>query len=271
MTAGAPHRVGAILRKEMAELRAAKGVLLAPLAMLLVSVAIPVFVSTVLPAWTGERLDGDTDVVALARGAQVPGGARLGDAAVVQAFLLHQFLPLLALVPIVGGMALVTTSIVGEKQARTLEPLLATPITSGELLVAKIGAAFGVALTLGALGFAVLAGAAAVAGLPGVVGTLVSPRPIALVALVAPAATLVALTLGAIVSTRAKDARSAQQIGVVVVLPFVLVFLAGLDGDVALTTPALVGAAAGLLAAAGALGAVAVALFDRERVLTDWT
>lgn len=265
------RRVGAIVRKEAAELRAAKGVLLAPLAMLLVSVAIPLVVGTVLPAWTGERLDSAADVVEMARGAHVPGGARLDDAAVVQAFLLHQFLPLLALVPIVGGMALVTTSIVGEKQARTLEPLLATPLTSAELLAAKIGTAFAVAVALGALGFAVLAGAAAVAGLPGVAGTLVSPRPLALVALVAPAATLVALTLGAIVSTRAKDARSAQQVGVVVVLPFVLVFLAGLDGAAALSTPALVGAAAALLAAAAALGAVAVALFDRERILTDWT
>ena len=35
-------------------------------------------------------------------------------------------------------MSVASDSIIGEKQARTLEPLLATPITTFELLAAKI-------------------------------------------------------------------------------------------------------------------------------------
>ena len=42
--------------------------------------------------------------------------APLGDEAMVQAFLLDRFLPLIVLVPVVGAMALVTTSIVDELQ-----------------------------------------------------------------------------------------------------------------------------------------------------------
>ena len=57
----------------------------------------------------------------------------------MQALLIGQFLPLLVLVPVIGAMALVTTSIVDELHARSLEPLLATPITTLELLVAKAG------------------------------------------------------------------------------------------------------------------------------------
>ena len=57
---------------------------------------------------------------------------------VVQLFLFQQFLTLFLLTPITGAMAFAAHAIVGEKQARTLEPLLATPITTTELLVAKV-------------------------------------------------------------------------------------------------------------------------------------
>jgi ABC-2 type transport system permease protein len=264
-------RLLALMHKEAADLRTAPGVLLGPLAMLAVAVATPLAVAVVLPAWSGERLDDAGDLVELARTVAAPGGAALDDAAAVQAFLLHQFLPLLALIPVIGAINLVTTSIVSEKQARTLEPLLATPLTTGELLLAKTGSAFLVAAALGALGFVLLVGAVAMFGLPGVAGTLFTARPLTFVWAVAPAASLVALTLGAIVSARANDARSAQQAGVFVVLPFVAVFVAGLSGALTLTTPLLWAATAALLALAAAFWALAVRLFDRERMLTDWS
>jgi ABC-type Na+ efflux pump permease subunit len=263
-------RVAALMSKESADLRAAKGVLLAPLAMLATAVATPLLIALVLPAWVGESLDAADDVVELARTVGLPGVAGLDDAALVQAFLLHQFLPLLALVPVIGAMTLVTTSIVGEKQARTLEPLLATPLTAAELLLAKTASAFAVSVLLAALGFVVLAGIVAGFGLPGVAGTLFTARALTFVWAVAPAAALVALTMGAIVSTRAKDARSAQQAGVLVVLPFVAVFVAGLSGELTVTTRALWTATAALIALAAGLWAIAVRLFDRERMLTDW-
>ena len=56
----------------------------------------------------------------------------------MQLFLFQQFLMLFLLTPITGAMALAAHAIVGEKQARTLEPLLATPITTFELLAAKV-------------------------------------------------------------------------------------------------------------------------------------
>src|SRR5207244_12698711 len=47
-------------------------------------------------------------------------------------------LMLVLLTPITGAMALAAHAVVGEKQAHTLEPLLATPITTIELLLAKV-------------------------------------------------------------------------------------------------------------------------------------
>jgi ABC-2 type transport system permease protein len=264
-------RIRALGGKEVAELRAAKGVLLGPVAMLVTAVLMPLVLAVGVPAWSGEPLDDTADLVRLAQQFQVPGAAGLSDAALVQALLLHQFLPLMALVPVVGAMTLVTTAIVGEKQARTLEPLLATPLTTAELLVAKTGTAFVLALTLLATGLVLLIAGTALAAAPGVAATLVTGRVIALLGGVAPAASLVALTLGAIVSSRAKDARAAQQAGVVVVLPLVGGFVAQLNSQTAFSTADLLLATAGLVAVAAGLGWVAVRVFDRERILTEWT
>ena len=45
---------------------------------------------------------------------------------------------MLVLVPVTSAMSVAAYSVVGEKQARTLEPLLATPITTFELLAGKV-------------------------------------------------------------------------------------------------------------------------------------
>lgn len=264
-------RVRALMAKESAELRYSPGVLIGPVAMLLTAVLMPVAIAVWLPAWSGESLDAAGDVVGLAREFTGPGGAGLTDAALVQVLLFHHFLPLVALVPVVGAMTLITTAVVGEKHARTLEPLLATPLTSAELLLAKTATALAVALASLVAGYVLLLGLVAALALPGVAATLLSARALVLVTGVAPAASLVALTLGAIVSTRARDARSAQQTGVVVVLPLVAGFVAQLNGMVAITTADLAAVTLGLLVLATALAVVAVRAFDRERILTQWT
>jgi len=264
-------RIRALSDKELAELRASKGVLLGPLAMLATAVLMPVVIAVGVPAWSGAPLEAPADLVRLAREIAPPGAASLPDAALVQVLLFHQFLPLMALVPVVGAMTIITTAIISEKQARTLEPLLATPLTTAELLIAKTGTAFGVALGSLALGYTLFLALVAATALPGVAATLLTPRALALVGGVAPSASLVALTLGAIVSTRARDARAAQQAGVVVVVPIVAGFVAQLNGQLTLSTGGLVAATLLLLALAAGLGAIAVRWFDRERILTRWT
>ena len=266
-------RLRALLAKEAAELRAGKGVLLAPLVMLLTAVAVPFVVAIGVPAWSGETLDDAEDVVALARdlGRTTRGMDRLDAAGAVQAFLLHQFLPLLLLVPVTGALSLVTTSVVGEKQSRSLEPLLATPLTTAELLAAKIGIAFAVSLALLAMGYVLMVAVAAGLASPGVAATLVTARPIALVAALAPAVSAVTLVLGVIASARAKDARGAQQFGVVVVLPVVGLFVAQMSGQMLLRSRDILLGSAGLWVLALLLLWVGVRVFDREHILTKWT
>jgi hypothetical protein len=136
-------RVAALLGKELTDLRGRPGIFFPGLFTGAVAILLPVFVAMLVPAFTGERLSDSADLqIALELYRQQPGARALGPEAAIQASLFQQFLVLLVLSPVAAAMSIAAYSVIGEKQARTLEPLLATPLTTFELLLAK---------TLGAL------------------------------------------------------------------------------------------------------------------------
>jgi len=145
-------RVGALLGKELADLRGRPGLFFPALFTGAIATLMPVFVTVLVPAFTGERLADSADFqIALELFRQQPWARELNAEAAIQASLFQQFLVLLVLSPVAASMSLAAASVVGEKQARTLEPLLATPITTFELLLAKVLGAFHPALVLSIL------------------------------------------------------------------------------------------------------------------------
>lgn len=266
-----PSRVQALVVKELLEIRRNPGVLL-PMVAMAIAVAIPFVIAIWVPRLVGDRLADDADVgrAVEAAVAFMPDLAGLPPEAAAQAFLFQQFLLLFLLLPAAGAMSLAAYSIIGEKQTRSLEPLLATPITTTELLAAKVLAAALPPLVIeGAILALYFAGIAALAE-PGVPGALLTGRTLLIVGVLGPLIALVALLLAAIVSSRVNDPRSAQQIGVVVILPVVAVLISQFAGVFWLTVPLMVAGAAGLAALWVALLAIGVRVFDRETILTRW-
>jgi ABC-2 type transport system permease protein len=128
--------VSALLAKELADLRGRPGLFFPALFTGLIATLLPVFIAVIVPAFTGERLSDSADLqIALELYRQQPSARALDAEAAIQASLFQQFLVLLVLSPVAASMSLAAASVVGEKQARTLEPLLATPITTFELLL----------------------------------------------------------------------------------------------------------------------------------------
>jgi len=263
--------VAAILSKEFADLRQNPGVFLPAVLTGVLSLALPFFVAIVVPTLAGERLADSSDFeIALEMYRAQPASVALEPEAAIQAWLFQQFLLALILTPVAGSMSVAAYSVIGEKQTRTLEPLLATPITTFELLAAKVlGAAVpAVALTIGA--FAVYVVGVAALAEPGVWFALLLPRSLGIMLLLGPLSALAALQLAVCVSSRANDARSAQQMGALVVLPIAGLLVAQLTGAFDLTVPAILWIALGLAVLNVALLRVAVVLFDRESILTRW-
>ena len=262
-------RVKALAAKDMEEVRHQPGLLLPAVAMI-AAMAIPaILVMVVAPAVTGEDL-ADSDFATAAARDALFAFAALSPRGQAQAFLLQQFLMFSLMAPILGSMSLAAQGIIGEKQARALEPLLATPITTGELLLAKILTPFALSMGLLAATFLLYLAGMTLVGEPGVWRTLFWPRTLAVFGVIGPIVTLTALAIAAIVSARVNDARTAQQLGGVLVLPIVALFIAQMAGQFLLDLAAILMTAAVLAAANVVLLAIGVRIFDRETILMRW-
>ena len=266
------RRIAALVGKELAELTRNRSALLPVAAVALTSMVLPFFIGLAVPRLTGEELSSDTDLVEALAGAasELPGALALSEEAAVQALIFHRFLTLLLLVPVTGAITFASHGLISEKLGRSLEPLLATPITTFELLIGKVTGALIPSLAVMLLTFGLyLAGVAALAE-PGVAWVLVSPRTLLLVLGVGPLASLLALQVGVLVSARANDPRTAQQFGALLILPLTALFLGQMTGLVVLTLPFTFLLMLGLAVVWGLLVLLGVAVFDRETILTRW-
>ena len=117
-------------------------------------------------------------------------------------------------------------SFVGEKLEKSLEPLLATPTTDGELLFGKSLAAFipcvG-ATYIGALIFVIIIDGWSVINL----GVLLVPSVYwaIIMGVVTPLVCILSVEANVIISSRVNDIRAAQQLGAFVILPIILVLI----------------------------------------------
>ena len=166
--------------------------------------------------------------------------------------------------------AIASYSIVGEKVEKSLEPLLATPTTDGEILLGKSIAAFippALASWVGLSAFMVLMDRLTSNAL----GYLLYPNwSIGVIFLLIPIAAVLSIELSVIASSRVSDVRSANSIGGLMFIPFMVIYLAGEIGVITLNTENLLIISGAILIADLALFYFSVATFRREEILTKW-
>jgi ABC-2 type transport system permease protein len=168
-------------------------------------------------------------------------------------------------------LGIASYSIVGEKIEKSLEPLLATPLTDGEILLGKAIAAVLptlAAMYAGATVFMVGVDATTF----GQLGYNYFPNwtfGVLLLVLV-PVAVVMSVLYSVIVSSRVNDVRSANSYGIFIFLPFLAIYFASEIRLISLDIN-------GFLIIAGILSAIDVALyfvgkaaFQREEILTKW-
>lgn len=266
-----PGRIAALLGKEIADLRENPSVFVPAIITALMSLSLPFFVAVVIPAATGERLSDSSDFrVALEVYQSQPAMRSLDPEAAIQAWIFQQFLILLLLTPVAGSMSVAAYSVIGEKQARTLEPLLATPIRTIELLAAKVLGSLIPALALTVACFGLYVAAAVAFARPGAWRGLMTGQSLAVVFVLGPLAALAALQMAVCVSSRVNDARSAQQIGALIILPIAGLLVAQVTGAVTLSMTILLLIAGALVVLNAGLLALGIGVFDRESILVRW-
>jgi ABC-2 type transport system permease protein len=175
---------------------------------------------------------------------------------------------LMLIVPIVIPPVIAAYSVVGERDQGTLEPVLTSPVRASELLLGKAVAAFLPSVAVAyAIYLVVLISVRF--GAAHVVRTAVFHPPQLLAQILfTPLLALWAIWVGIGISTRAGDARVAQQLSTVASLPL-LGFTSLLSFQlVKPSVPLAIGLALALLAADIAAWRVVSRLFDPERLVT---
>lgn len=188
-----------------------------------------------------------------------------------QTYLLNQFMLLFMMMPLIIPVAIAAYSIVGEKTTRSLEPLLATPISTVELLTGKSLAAALPAIFATWICFAIFLIAAPFVGArPAVVLSLLNGIWMLAVLVAGPLMAIMAVNFAVIVSSRVSDPRTAEQLSAVVILPLLALVFGQIAGVIVLNAQFMLLAICALVVVDVALIYLGARMFQRETILTKW-
>ncbi|OGO73091.1 MAG: hypothetical protein A3G84_08395 [Chloroflexi bacterium RIFCSPLOWO2_12_FULL_71_12] len=202
--------------------------------------------------------------------AAAPAVAGLDPKEAVQGLIAQYFLILFMLIPTVVPLTIAIYSVIGEKAARTLEPLLATPVGVGELLLAKSIASTVPAVLVTWFAYGIYLFSVTAVGSQAAVNAVTAPRWILAMIVMVPLLTALSVNLGILISTRVNDVRVAQQIGGLVVIPVVALGIFQVTGRVVLDNESFFNMAITLVALDLLVFFAARLAFQRENILSRW-
>ena len=134
------------------------------------------------------------------------------------------------IIPVILPAIMGSYSIVGEKIEKSLEPLLATPTTDGELLLGKSLATFLPTMGVTYIGTAIFVTIMDVWSYIKFGLFLLPNTDFALIlGVMAPLACVLSVEANVIISSRVNDIRAAQQLGTYVVIPLILLLVFAIE------------------------------------------
>jgi ABC-2 type transport system permease protein len=261
------QKLKAIIRKEWGEVFKNRLVLFTVGFLPVIMTALPLI--TLYASGSTEEMIGMSEVDLPARFASLCEG--LSPASCGQYFIVSQFMMLFMLMPLAIPVTIASYSIVGEKTTRTLEPVLATPIKTWELLVGK-GLAAGIPAVLATwISFVIfIVGSTFLAAGPDLVRKLLDPLWLTAVFVVGPLLAIAAISVAVMISSRANDPRVAEQLSMLVVIPLLGLFFAQIAGLVYINRTVILWMALMVTMLDAVLVYFATQLFQREAILTRW-
>jgi ABC-2 type transport system permease protein len=260
-------KIWTIISKEWSEVFKNRIVLFSVAFLPLIFIALPIITMVTTASFTSAEPESFSE-------ADFPGFQDLcgdvSEAECGQIYMLNLYTMMFMILPVAIPVTIAAYSIVGEKTTRSLEPLLATPITTTELLAGKALAAIIPAIVATWLSFAIYVVAMRFLVSATAFSHLLEPLWILAIFVVGPLLTFLAVSIALMISSRVSDPRVAEQLSMVVIVPVIVgvvgqsVGLFLLDRSVIL----LVGLVVLLLDLV--MGYVALQAFQRESILTRW-
>lgn len=268
------HKVWLVFKKDWLEIKRNWQVLMPIIILpLIFSIVFPVIV-TLIPSMSSMENAGNTNFQALIPG--LPGDVQLllmqmtPEQVIVYVLILYFFAPFFLIIPIMASSVIGSDSFAGERERKTIEALLATPISDGELFLGKILVSFIPAMIITIISFCIYTLVVDVIAFGMFNGMLLLPNLVWLIMIfgVTPIISLCSIGLTVIISSKVKGFKEAQQISVVLLLPVLGLVFAQVSGIMVLG-PAILVVLMGVLAILDlAIFYVGVKTFKREEILS---
>jgi ABC-2 type transport system permease protein len=264
------NKIKTIIRKEWAEVFKNRMVIftVAFLPLLLTALPLGIIFST-RDASSAAGSAGTSGLTSETTQGMCPEG--LSGAECFQVFLVSEFMMMFMIIPVAIPVTIAAYSIVGEKTTRSLEPLLATPITTLQLLIGKCLAAAipAVLATYAAFGIFALGSWLIIANKM-LLSALLDTRWLIAIFVVGPLLAIMAVTFSLMVSSRVNDPRVAEQVSMVIIVPVLAGFFGQVAGLFVLNKSIISWVAVVMLALDALLAYLATRVFKRESILTRW-
>ncbi len=259
------RRAWAVCQKDLIELRKNRGLLVSMLALPAIIVVVPV---AMVASYVYRPDDPNLRVMAQFFDSSIKGDDAvrfLVDKVLVDWFSIYLVMPVF--IPILIS----SHAVAGEKEKRTLEPLLATPVTGTEMLLGKSLAPLIPSFSICVLAFALFClGVDAVTFravqqllLPNLMWTFG-------VLVVAPLFAFFGNGVAVLISARVGDARLAQQLSGLTVLPLVGLAAGQFAGFLKAGASYYAWLTLIILACDATIVALARSLFNRDRLISKW-
>ena len=183
---------------------------------------------------------------------------------------IYFFAPFFLIIPLMASSVIASDSFAGEKERKTIEALLATPISDGELFFGKMLVSFipSIIVTIGS--FIIYTAIFDIIAYGLFNGILLLPTIdwILLIFGLAPTVALASIGLTVMISAKVKGFREAQQISVILLIPVLALVFGQVTGAI-IFGPLVIAALIGLFGLVDfVVFRAGVKLFKREEILT---
>ena len=189
----------------------------------------------------------------------------------MQIYIMNEFLLMFMMMPVIIPVTIAAYSIVGEKATHSLEPLLATPISTTELLAGKSLAAGLPAILIGWASFGIFLIGLPILGVsPAVIDYITGPTWLLAVLVAGPLMAIASVNFAIFVSSRVNDPRVAEQVSSVMIVPILALVFAQLAGIIVINVVTMLSFIGGMALLDVGLIYLGASIFQREKILTRW-
>jgi ABC-2 type transport system permease protein len=187
-------------------------------------------------------------------------------------FFITTVLPFFMMLPAILPTIIASYSIIGEKKNRTLEPLLAAPVTVYDILIGKALSAIIPALLATWASSVIFFGiteSIIYIGLRQLIFPDMTTWAVGMLVL-APLLAFLGIMVALVISSRVNDPRVAQQISAIFIVPIMGLFIGQMSGFLFLDTKVLLGVVLVMFVIDVIVLNFSKSMFDREEILTRW-